>query len=806
MAAEISRFVAEAGFGISEAGEASIVVVGPSVSASELAGKVDELGGREVVFVVPDGEVCAKLAALDLVVPQSRLPQIKSALAVAAERLLQRGRVAVARNLVRVRRALGIPEASSLALARILRALTESLPLGVVVLSRSRGVVGANRLARDILRAQDIVGIDCETFQERFGLCPGGVGLLNTIDSSHPIIFTHRFPDGRVVEVYIAAVPGSDEFVFTISDITEHSWEREWLEGLLGAIADGVVVIDRERRILWMNDVVRRWFGSEAVQVPSHCFSLWRNADQICPDCPLDALFESGDVCRYTERLITGDGSERVFEVIAAPIRAADGKIYQVVQLARDVTEREKMIRELVAARRSLEELNRKLEQQYMMLRTIAEVSDTLQQENSLERVLHIALTAVTAKEGLGFNRAFLLLVDSERKALVGKMAVGPSTPEEAGRIWSQLDDTPRTLSETLRAYIAATEEHDAEVNAIVKSIVIPLESDDVVVEVLKSGEPALVVPEDPNLWERASSLREKLRSPFFVIVPLWSMTKPVGVLIADNMITQKPITPREVELLRSLSSHFSLAIERTALTEELRRSYEQLRANQQRLLEAEKLSAIGSMAAQIAHEIRNPLVSIGGFARSLLAEKEPSDPDYEALNIILEEVKRLEGVVVDVLNYARVGKVEKKPGDINQTVYDVLLLFEPEFEKRNIDVEVETSDEIPPFGFDHDRIKQVLINLIRNSLNVLDDGGKIRIRTHLEGKYCWIAVSDNGPGIPSELGDKIFRPFFTTRTTGTGLGLSISARIVAAHGGTIWYENNPAGGVTFYIKLPLGD
>ena len=95
-------------------------------------------------------------------------------------------------------------------------------------------------------------------------------------------------------------------------------------------------------------------------------------------------------------------------------------------------------------------------------------------------------------------------------------------------------------------------------------------------------------------------------------------------------------------------------------------------------------------------------------------------------------------------------------------------------------------------------------INLIRNSLNVLDVRGKITIRLKRDENQCWIEIADNGPGIPKEYGADIFKPFFTTRTSGTGLGLSISAGIIEAHGGTIWYKNNPAGGVTFYIRLPL--
>ena len=705
---------------------------------------------------------------------------------------------------------------SEMEIPRLLRrivALLQALPLGVITIHRREGIIAANDRARQILRAgDDILGMTKEEFCRRYGLCPGGEDFLNSLEyTDYPLTFSHHFDDGRVADVYLVSVPESDEIMILLDDVTEISQEREWFRCILGAIGDAIIVLDREKKIVWTNDVAREWFKDRGIEGPAHCYSLWTGAKEPCPNCPMDKIFEGKKVIRYTERVVDESGEERFYDVIAAPVLSPNGEVTQIVQIARDTTEMERMISELMNARRNLEEMNKKLEQQYLTLKTLSEISDTLQRTNSLDRILHIVLTAVTAREGLGFNRAFMLLVNEQEGVLEGKYAIGPSSPEEAGRIWAELSHEPRTLSETLEVYQEAVGKGDSLVSQLVKKFRIPLDSQHFLIEVLKSGRSYHIKPDNPEVWDKAKEVAEILGYHEFVAVPLISMTKPVGVLIVDNMITGKEIAPEEIELLKSIANHASLAIERSSLTEQLRRSYQKLeeayttlRENQQKLVEAEKLSTIGAMAAQVAHEIRNPLVTIGGFTRRLLKSIPEDDEKHRKLKIILQETERLEQIVDDVLSYARISSHKFTLGDINRVIREALVLFEPEFEDKNIKVETELADDIPQFMFDESQTKQVFINLIRNSLSVLGKGGKITIKTRRERNYCWIEFSDNGPGVPPELGDKIFQPFFTTKSSGTGLGLAISSRIIEAHKGAIWYKNNPAGGVTFYIRLPI--
>ncbi|MCD6596030.1 PAS domain-containing protein [bacterium] len=813
IAGEISKIVFDLGHPISDSFDASVIIVGPSISADELRNRFPILKSKKVILVVNDNaeNIIEKARTIFGIVKISEINNLGDAFNL-LERTGNDFEIDSSELIVKLFKMLGFEsgDLSEILWQRIYTIL-DTIPLGLIIIHRGDGVVSANNRAQQILQTdKKLIGLSKEQFCEKFNICPGGKDFLESLENiDRPLTFSHRFPDDRVVDVALTSIPNSNEFLITLEDVSEFNREREWLKGILGTFNDGVLVLDRDRRLVWSNDVIKDWFGNKFEQGPVHCYDFWGDRKNICSHCPLNSVFDKKETCRYTERFVQDNNEERFYDIIAAPIQSADGSVYRIVQLARDVTEQELMIQELMSTRRSFETANLQLKKQYMTLRTITEISDTLQRTSRLDKILHIILTAVTAKEGLGFNRAFFLLVNETTGILEGKYAIGPSSPEEAGRIWSELSDVSQTLAETLQNYEKATQNEDTVVKKIIGSFRIPLDSDHFLIKILNDGNTLLVNPQNKELWEQTKDIRERLNHDTFAVVPLVSMEKSVGILIVDNMITHRQITSDDLELLRSLANHASFAIERSSLTEKLRSShkkletaYDSLRENQEKLVEAEKLSTIGEMAAQVAHEIKNPLVSIGGFARRLLKQIPDDNEKHKAAEVILEESNRLEKIIGDVLGYAKLSTKQVELGNINQSLYDTLVLFEPEFEEKKIKINVGTSEEIPPFMFDPNQIRQVFINLIRNSLSVLKSDGIISIKTKKDKNYCWIEFSDNGPGVPKGIGDMVFKPFFTTRTTGTGLGLSISARIIKSHNGTIWYKNNPAGGVTFFIRL----
>jgi PAS domain S-box-containing protein len=250
------------------------------------------------------------------------------------------------------------------------------------------------------------------------------------------------------------------------------------------------------------------------------------------------------------------------------------------------------------------------------------------------------------------------------------------------------------------------------------------------------------------------------------------------------------------------------------------------LRQMETQLLRSERFSALGEMAAGVAHEIKNPLNAIMGFSKRLSAKlEEPSLKKYA--DIIASEVVRMDGIVNDVLEYSRPDKLHKEPGDINHILEETVQFLNEKLETAGLDLERSLSPVLPPVAFDIPKIRQVILNLILNAVQATPAGGKIHLKTRLieglvpeaqggnsEGalfqqlflqqKMISVSIEDSGCGIPKENLSKLFHPFFTTKITGTGLGLSICHKIIASHGGTLDVESELGKGSTFTFYLPL--
>jgi signal transduction histidine kinase len=240
---------------------------------------------------------------------------------------------------------------------------------------------------------------------------------------------------------------------------------------------------------------------------------------------------------------------------------------------------------------------------------------------------------------------------------------------------------------------------------------------------------------------------------------------------------------------------------------EALKKAYLDLKENRELLLRAERLSVVGEVAASVAHEIRNPLTSIGGFTRAVLRDLE--DPqkartNRRFLNIILEEVRRLERIVNEILGFVRPVTPRFDYADINSVIEQTFSMMEGEIDPKKIIITKDLQKDLPLVWMDADQIRQVLLNVFRNAVHAMENGGMLSVITTGDDKSVKIHVSDTGPGIPNEFKDKLFTAFFTTKSTGSGLGLTISSQIIKNHGGTIEVESNEGEGSTFIITLPL--
>jgi signal transduction histidine kinase len=282
------------------------------------------------------------------------------------------------------------------------------------------------------------------------------------------------------------------------------------------------------------------------------------------------------------------------------------------------------------------------------------------------------------------------------------------------------------------------------------------------------------------------------------------------GAVYVDNLFQERPITEEDIQLLTMFASNACLAMENASLYESLQGALDTIRTTQDRLVQSEKLMALGEMAARIAHEIKNPLTAIGGFARRIASP--PAGGGAHSLEryaqIILKEVERMERIINETLYFSREMAPAFRNVNLNVEIREVLWMFREEFEEARISSVVDLSSDLPSISADPDQIRQVVWNLISNAIQAMGRSGVLTVVTHIadpaEGTGVVLEVSDTGGGIPHDVVHNIFNPFFTTKAKGTGLGLPIVHAIVEKHGGTIHLDNREGVGVAFSIFLPL--
>ena len=237
--------------------------------------------------------------------------------------------------------------------------------------------------------------------------------------------------------------------------------------------------------------------------------------------------------------------------------------------------------------------------------------------------------------------------------------------------------------------------------------------------------------------------------------------------------------------------------------TDQLSETHRQLQSSFQQLRRADRLSAVGQLAASLAHEIRNPLASIEG-AVDIVEKTGDEDKRREFVGIIKKEVKRLNGLLTNLLNFARPRAPQIREADVNALVRTVVDLTSHSAQQQGIQIRVHIAPDLPPVECDSEQIIQVLLNVTLNAIQASPAGGEISISADRRVNLILMRISDEGSGIAEMETDKIFDPFYTTKEGGTGLGLAISYQILAQHGGGIAVERNPDRGMTFTLTLPI--
>ena len=464
----------------------------------------------------------------------------------------------------------------------------------------------------------------------------------------------------------------------------------------------------------------------------------------------------------------------------------------------------------LVQGRRQIiliiDDVTSKLRKDYQ-ISLLSQISESIQSDVEIERVLYTILTGVTSGSGLGFNRAMLFLVSENGKSLEGKMAVGPDSFEEAIHIWSSAPSIPVNINSSEEFQI----ESGRELLRMVLDAAYSLNDDNVLARSFMTKDFIHVYDSysDDSVGE---DIRSLLDVKEFVVVPIVAVNRSIGVIIVDNKFNQVPIGNDSIELLTIFASQAALSIESFNSLVAVKREMDKISRKQEAIVESEKMAAVGRIAAHIAHEIRNPLVTMGGYARRIVQQaktlaKESSksgDNIIKAGTIIMRESERLEKILSNVMDFTRPSKYIKEFSNINDVVNDTVELLKNLFLEKKIQITFHADPDLPLVKSDFNQIKQVVLNLIQNSIDATSMGGAITIITKALTENVLLKVQDTGSGIEEEDPSVVFEPFFTTKVTGVGLGLANVKKIIKDHNGTIEVANREDGGAEFIVTLPI--
>lgn len=283
------------------------------------------------------------------------------------------------------------------------------------------------------------------------------------------------------------------------------------------------------------------------------------------------------------------------------------------------------------------------------------------------------------------------------------------------------------------------------------------------------------------------------------MVLPVTTRDEVGHLTVAFNTMTAA-LQEQEQEL-QSLNRGLERKVEeRTAALEE--KSLQLIRA-QEELARAERLAAIGSLAAGVAHEINNPAAIIRGNVEILLATLAKDRPEREEIEEILQQTERLSRITGDLLAFSREQIAHLELVAIHSLLDEVLAGVGHQVDLGQVEIRRQYDPALPPVEADGERLRQVFNNLLLNALQAMDGSGILTVATRLEAAHVEIEIGDTGPGVPDDIRGKIFHPFFTTRRRGTGLGLSISYGIVRAHQGSIEVESEKGKGSLFRVILP---
>jgi signal transduction histidine kinase len=413
-------------------------------------------------------------------------------------------------------------------------------------------------------------------------------------------------------------------------------------------------------------------------------------------------------------------------------------------------------------------------------------ISQSFFQPFSLEDNLLVILTALTSGSGVGFNRAMLFLKEGDR--LKGEMWLGPRSAEEAGFIWEVLSTPGIGYIEIIEHNRALVSKNEDTLSGRLKGLVFAADEETALIPAYAAcRKEILLVREAANEPLVDKRFLDVIQVDEFLCIPLLARDEVLGEIVLDNAITRTPITPADIKLAGLCGLIAGNYIYSTTL--------------HRKLLDMEKMAAMGEMAMFVTHQLRNPIVAVGGFTDQLLKPDVTEDKKRRNLIIIRDEVRRLEDIIYQMGHFLKVSLKEPAyfdPGPVLAGVFDGP---EVQTKSQGYALNVKLEPCLPQILCDPISFGEVVRNLLDNAFDATPAGGTVSVRGYRKNRNGFVlSVRDTGQGISNPDKDQLFRPFFTTKEKGMGLGLPFIKRVMDTCGGKVEVQSRVGKGSLFKL------
>ncbi|HLG19857.1 MAG TPA: PAS domain S-box protein [Bdellovibrionota bacterium] len=588
----------------------------------------------------------------------------------------------------------------------------------------------------------------------------------------------------------------------------------------------GLWIVDREMRVLWMNDTMERIYGTQSEIRGKPCYFGFRGLTEKCADCLPSKAFETGNIITgYISRTIK-DGSERFYQLVEAPLFDDNNEISRVLEIVLDITEKAR-----------LEESLRDSEQEYRALFENAATAVMMTGEDGIIRKVNPQFEELSGfrkcdLEGRVHYLKFIHPIDREMVSTYHRLRHQntPSVPTTYEFQFLNRWDDVRRVQISIKM-IANTGFQIASMIDITDKWKLEQairEKDQFLANILRHSVETIVAM-DPSgtirTWNRGAELMFGYRSREIVgrrfvtlIAPEFRRGQKYAQL-TKKFQEQGFLRDALVEAVTKEGRKLTINISRTAIRDEsgkdvgssaVIRDVTETKRLEQRMIQQEKMLALGELAASLAHEVKNPLNSmvinmevLKGHLNDLPEQKRALLDRY--FNVVTAEVERVNKVMRGVLDFARPIESQFSRVDIPSVLSHVLALVQAQAEREKIQLKIDLEKNLPAVDGARDHLTQVFLNLFLNAFQAMPKGGAIAVRAEREGQnHVAVSVRDTGIGIPKPNLKRIFDLYFSTKEKGSGLGLPLVKRLITAHGGKIRVKSKVNHGSSFTVTLPI--